>query len=126
MRKDTVNNLMRLTLLYDFYGKLLKPQYQRCVAGYLDEDLSMPEIAENLGVSRQYIHTVLKKAVAELEEFDEKLNLIDMYRKNRKTKKTLQSMIQKLQGEVDENGRKQLERVCELLDDIESGGPYGV
>lgn len=126
MRKDTISNLMRLTVLFDFYGKLLKPQYQKCVEGYLDEDLSMPEIAENLGVSRQYIHTVLKKAVAELEDFDQKLNLIETDRKNRETKTSLKAAVQGLEGHLDEDGRRQLKRIDKILNRIESGGPYGI
>lgn len=126
MRKDTISNLMRLTVLFDFYGKLLKPQYQKCVEGYLDEDLSMPEIAENLGVSRQYIHTVLNKAVAELEDFDQKLNLIETDRKNRETKTSLKAAVQGLEGHLDEDGRRQLKRIDKILNRIESGGPYGI
>lgn len=126
MRKETIGDLMRLTILFDFYGVLLRPQYKECVESYLDEDLSMPEIAENLGVSRQYIHSILNKALLELEEADDKLGLIDRYRTNRQSKQDLKKALEGLQPHLDAEGGRALKNIKDMLENIESGGPYGV
>jgi predicted DNA-binding protein YlxM (UPF0122 family) len=65
-----------MSLLYDYYGGLLSDQRSKVFSLYHEEDLSLAEIAELLGISRQGVHGALKRAEAQLEKFEDKLGLI--------------------------------------------------
>ena len=64
------------SMLYDFYGTLLTERQREVFDLYHEENFSLSEIANNIGVSRQAVHISLNKARRELEEFEEKLGLI--------------------------------------------------
>ena len=66
----------RVNDLIDFYGVLLKENQLNILELYYMEDLSLKEIAEELGVSRNAIHDSLKRSINILEEYDSKLNLL--------------------------------------------------
>lgn len=64
-----------LTILFDYYEKLLTEKDKECFKNYYFENLSLQEISENTGLSRNAIHKRLKKVEEELIDFEEKLNL---------------------------------------------------
>ena len=66
----------RYSLLYDYYGALLTERQRGVFELYYEKDLSLSEVAENLGISRQAVQRAFKKAGEELEEFQKKLGLI--------------------------------------------------
>ena len=47
------NQTYRMTMLFDFYGEVLTPRQKEFFDLYYNEDLSLAEIAENYGISRQ-------------------------------------------------------------------------
>lgn len=63
--------------LYDYYGALLKENHRRIFEAYVCDDLSLSEIAENEGISRQGVHDMIKRDTKLLEEYDEALSLIE-------------------------------------------------
>lgn len=65
----------RKALLFDVYGPLLTQRQQEVYDLVHSEDMSLGEIAENLSVSRQAIHDMLKRTDAILEEYETKLGL---------------------------------------------------
>ncbi len=65
----------RKALLFDVYGPLLTQRQQEVYDLVHSEDMSLGEIAENLAVSRQAIHDMLKRTDAILEEYEDKLGL---------------------------------------------------
>jgi predicted DNA-binding protein YlxM (UPF0122 family) len=66
-------------MLCDFYGTLLNEKQQGVVNMYYANDMSLSEIALDMGISRQAVHTILKKAVGELERYESKLGLISKF-----------------------------------------------
>ena len=64
------------SLLYDYYGALLSDRQREVFEQYYEDNLSLSEIAANLGVSRQAVHIALGKASGLLETYEEKLGLI--------------------------------------------------
>jgi len=64
------------SLLYDYYGALLSDRQREVFELYYEDNLSLSEIAANLGVSRQAVHIALGKASGILETYEEKLGLI--------------------------------------------------
>lgn len=68
-----MKDMARIPLLFDFYGPLLTERQQELVRAYYLEDLSLGEIAESEGVSRQAVHDLIRRAADALTEFEERL-----------------------------------------------------
>ena len=65
-----------LNKLFDAYGKLLSEGQQDIMSSYLSFDLTVSEIAENLGVSRQAVMDSVSKAEKKLLKYEEKLGFV--------------------------------------------------
>lgn len=61
--------------LLDFYGELLSERKRTVLDMYYNEDYSLSEVADEIGISRQGVRTVIKKAESELFFYEEKLGL---------------------------------------------------
>lgn len=70
------NQAYRMTLLYDFYGDLLTDRQKEFYDLYYNEDLSLAEIAENYGITRQGVRDIIVRAEAYLTEVEDKTGLI--------------------------------------------------
>jgi predicted DNA-binding protein YlxM (UPF0122 family) len=64
------------SLLYDYYGALLGERQNEIFQLYHEDNLTLAEIAEGFGISRQAVHTALKKAEQALSEFERDLGLV--------------------------------------------------
>ena len=62
-------------LLLDCYGSLLTEKQRQRLEGYYDEDLSLAELAEPLGISRQAVHDSIRRGERQLEHYEEQLGL---------------------------------------------------
>ena len=62
------NQTYRMTMLFDFYGEVLTPRQKEFFDLYYNEDLSLAEIAENYGISRQGVRDVIVRAEAIMTE----------------------------------------------------------
>ncbi len=63
-------------LLYDFYGELLTEHQRRIYEDAVFQDLSLSEIAQEHGISRQAIHDLIKRCDRQLKDYESKLGLI--------------------------------------------------
>lgn len=68
-----MKDIARIPLLFDFYGPLLTERQQELLRAYYLEDLSLGEIAQSDGVSRQAVHDLVKRAEAALVQYEELL-----------------------------------------------------
>ncbi|HKK95045.1 MAG TPA: sigma factor-like helix-turn-helix DNA-binding protein [Anaerovoracaceae bacterium] len=84
------------SLLFDFYGKLLPQKQQEVMDYYHEDNLSLSEIAENLNITRQGVHYILRSAEKTLKEYEEKLKLIDRYLVNIKKVKSAKENLDNL------------------------------
>lgn len=73
------DEVTRQSLLYDFYGELLTERQKEVMELYNEENLSLAEIAEEFGISRQGVHDALHKAQKALEEYERKLGLVERF-----------------------------------------------
>lgn len=74
-----MEKFVQQTLLYDFYGELLTKRQQQVYENVLLEDYSLSEVAENLGISRQGVHDMIKRCNKILEGYEEKLHLVEKF-----------------------------------------------
>ena len=66
---------LNISYLLDFYGELLSDRKRIIMDMYFNEDLSLSEIAEQIGISRQGVRDIIKKSEDELHFYEEKLGL---------------------------------------------------
>lgn len=71
---------MEFTGLYDCYGQLLTEHQREILAMYLYDDLTISEIGDSKGISRQAVHDMLKRAHESLADYEIKLGFIDKQR----------------------------------------------
>ena len=67
---------MRFAYLADFYGELLDEHTRAVIMAYYDDDLSLAEIAEDEGISRQGVRHIIKKGEEQLDAFEARIGLI--------------------------------------------------
>ena len=83
MERLNMESIEKISLLYDFYGGLLTEKQRQVMELYHEENLSLAEIAEEFGISRQGVHDTLKKAEHLLTEYEDKLGLVAKLMKSR-------------------------------------------
>ncbi len=74
-----MNEILEQTLLFDFYGELLTEHQKDIYAQFMLEDLSLSEIAQDAGISRQGVHDLVKRCQKILEGYEEKLHLVEKF-----------------------------------------------
>lgn len=77
------NQTYRMTMLFDFYGELLTQRQREFFDLYYNEDLSLAEIAENAGISRQGVRDVIVRAEAAMQEVEDKTGIIKRFEAQR-------------------------------------------
>ena len=111
--KENIGTVQYASMLYDFYGALLKESQLEVMTMYHEDNLSLSEIAEELGMTRQAVHYTLKKAEAKLEEYDGKLGLVANYQENQKRAEQLIAKINDLG--IDE---AELEPIVKMIEEL--------
>ncbi len=96
-----MDNRDYIIILYDYYGDLFNDKQKEYFEDYYFNNLSLGEISDNIGISRNAIHKVIKNIEEKLLFYEDKLKLYD---KNIK--------INKLLNDVDDNLK---EKIKELL-----------
>ena len=86
------------TLLFDFYGELLTEKQRECCDLHYNEDLSLSEIAEQCGISRQGVWDNIRRADAALEELEEKTGLVARVTALERELADLRGQLERLQG----------------------------
>ncbi len=74
-----MDKILEQALLYDFYGELLTPHQKEVYEQFLLDDLSLSEIAESEGISRQGVHDLVRRCQKALEGYEEKLRLVERF-----------------------------------------------
>ena len=107
MEKD-----LKFSILLQIYGELLTEKQREIVGLYYDYDLSLAEISENLGISRQAVLDSLRNACDSLRNYEEKLNILA---KNQ----YLSAEIEKLKALTKEGNFGQIEKILDnILENI--------
>lgn len=71
---------LNIAYLLDFYGDILSERKRAVMDDYYNNDLSLSEIASELGISRQGVRDIIKKAEEELDFYEQKLHLASRFR----------------------------------------------
>lgn len=116
---------LEVACLLDFYGDLLTEKQRKAVEYYYNDDLSLSEIADNLGISRQGIRDSIKRAEGILFNMEEILGLEKRFREMQSGLKKIQSAAKVINeknkklyncNEIDESVKIILKTVNELCE----------
>ncbi|CUH92661.1 YlxM family DNA-binding protein [Herbinix luporum] len=78
-RDSKLDELINLSMLYDFYGELLSDNKKRVFEDYILNDLSLSEIADQLDITRQGVHDIVKRCTKELKDYEDRLSLLKKF-----------------------------------------------
>lgn len=90
------NSRLMRSMLLDFYGELLTDKQRECFDLHYNEDLSLAEIAEQLGISRQGVWDNIRRAEASLQAVEEKTGLIRRFAATRQSLDRLEGYVAEL------------------------------
>ena len=81
MEQKDLSKKVDLAFLSAFYGGMLTDNQRRVLSLHCEEDLSLGEIAEEVGISRQAVHETLTRASARLTEMESRLGVASRFRR---------------------------------------------
>ena len=110
-----MNEILEQALLYDFYGELLTERQQQVYESVVLEDYSLSEVAEDLGISRQGVHDLVKRCSQTLKGYEEKLHLVEKFVSIREKVKQIDEL---LDGYEKENAEKLVADIRKISDEI--------
>ena len=87
-----------LNKLFDAYGQLLSEGQKEIMSNYLNYDLTVSEIAENLGISRQAVMDSVNKAEKKLLSYEKKLGLVERIELLEQENVVLKNKLSKREG----------------------------
>lgn len=94
------------TMLFDFYGELLTEKQKTYFDWHYNEDLSLAEIAQSEGISRQGVWDIIRRAEESLRNIEEKTGLIARFASQReaaaKAEATLAELLPLTEGRAQE------------------------
>ena len=90
---EEVNELLELAMLYDFYGELLKDHNKQIFEDYILNDLSLSEIADAEGITRQGVHDMVKRCSKQLRGYEEKLHLVEKFIKTKECVEKINTLL---------------------------------
>lgn len=89
-----LEKISHVVLLKDFYGPLLTEKQQNVLNLHYENDLSLSEIADDMSTSRQAVYDMVKKAESLLEQYEQKLGLVERFQTMRERLKELSSLLE--------------------------------
>ncbi len=96
-----MDEILRLTFLYDFYGELLTEKQKLVFEMHYQNDLSLSEIGEELSISRQAVRDQLKRTEKILIGYEEKLRLVERFQQQQRAVLKMKNILDEIgTGEI--------------------------
>lgn len=107
-----MEQFVKQALLYDFYGELLTERQRQVYTSVVLEDYSLSEVAEELEISRQGVHDMIKRCNHILEDYEEKLHLVEKFL-------NIRHQVQKIHDLAEQYEDKEITRIStEILEEL--------
>ncbi len=102
------SEMYEMGMLMDFYGSLLTRNTLDVMDMYYSQDMSLAEIGEALGISRQGAHSFITKGKQQLLEFESKLGMYGRFRKIKTALEDIQADLSLIDTEAVSGYEKEL------------------
>jgi len=116
-----VEKTLRMALLFDAYSDLLTEKQRLVFALYYHEDLSLGEIAETYGISRQGVYDILKRSEKALLQFEERLQLVRRRERTRQIVEQMGTAVNRLRSLINGLDSAVCEKASLALDTLSEG-----
>ena len=110
---------LEMSLLYDYYGGLLTGKQRQCFDLRYNQDLSLGEIAQVMGVSRQAVSDNLTRTEALLRKMEDSIGCVGRDLKNRNALRTFLDAAERLKTYPDETVSVLAGEIIEAAQDFE-------
>ena len=114
-----MDSIARESLLYDFYGELLTDKKRQVMELYHEDDMSLAEIADDMGITRAAVYDSLKSAERRLEQYEEKLGLVRKFERNSEIAGRADEIIESAGRAFDPETKKELHDIIAELSSAE-------
>ena len=111
-----MEKIFKQALLYDFYGELLTEHQRSIYEDAVYNDMSLGEIAEQNGISRQGVHDLIKRCDRILQDYEAKLHLVERFERAKSKIQEIESLTEaESSGEVQSDCMKRIRELAEQL-----------
>lgn len=110
---------VEMLLLFDYYGDMLTERQKMCLDLRYNQDLSLAEIAEELGVSRQGVHDNIIRAEAHLQKMEAKTGCVRRYLQSRDAMRMILTSVKELENHADPLVRETATAIAKAAKSIE-------
>jgi len=114
-----MDNIVELSLLYDFYGALLKEHKREIFEDYILNDYSLSEIASDKGMTRQGIYDIVKRCSKELRGYEEKLSLVQKFQDTRMKVNEIQALAKEMTVSYNTSNMNKIQEISsQILEEL--------
>ena len=96
-----MEKIVMQALLYDFYGELLNDHQKAVYEDYVYNDIGISEIAAERGISRQGVHDLIKRCSNILQDYENKLHLVERFQKTKELVARINSLTEQFERNND-------------------------
>ena len=112
---------LEISVLLDFYGEMLTEKQREMIELYYNDDLSLAEIAESEGISRQGVWDIIRRAEESLRRYEERTGLVARFAKERETLSELDGKLSELAALTRDDARALAEDIRKDLRELQHG-----
>ena len=112
-QEHIIEERIELSMLYDFYGALLKENQQRIFEASILEDYNFSEIAQEEGITRQGVYDIVKRATRQLKFYEEKMGLVTRFREQKILVGKLRDKLEKMDISTKDGQWEEIFRILE-------------
>lgn len=115
---------LEISFLLDFYGDVLTEKQRDVMEQYYNDDLSLAEIADNFGITRQGVRDAIKRGESIMLELEQKVGFAKRYKAVRQGISQLESLTKEIRflnnngystnAEIDHTVSQMLEIISEI------------
>lgn len=113
-----MDKLYEQTMLFDFYGELLTEHQRRIYEDAVYNDMSLGEIAQEQGISRQGVHDLIKRCDKILQDYESRLHLMERFAGAKQTVERIRQLATDTEGQTCPELTERLRQIAVLSQEL--------
>ena len=115
---SSMDEILRRSLLFDFYGELLTDHQRNIYEAFDGEDMSLGEIAQMEGISRQGVHDMIRRTNRLLEKYESRLHLVERFVLMKEQVEEIRDIAGHLRDAQNSCDSEQIDRIISLTEEL--------